>query len=98
MATKMEENRRTDLWPVLKRNAVALVTVGGLIIAIVTVYNMVLYHNTILNPQSVAKFQAEKAKAKADLEALKKLGDQRHCLNKAWFSGASPETTLKCLD
>ena len=98
MADERDTRRSTDVWPIVKRNAPAIIIVGGLIVAMVTLYNDVLYHNSIINPTTMAEWTAERAKAKADLEATKRLSDQRHCMTKAWLSGISPKSTLECLN
>lgn len=93
-----EPHRATDIWPLVKRNAVAFITIGGLIIAIVTLYNQVTYMATVVNPKAVAAWQTKQAKQEAQLEAMKRLNDQRHCMVKVWFSGVNPASTPECLD
>jgi hypothetical protein len=96
--TPRREQRATDIWPIVKKNAPAFVIVGGLIVSIVTIYNTVEWMSTVVNPEAMTKWHEERTKAKADLKAMKFKADARHCVVKGLFSGATPDTQLSCLD
>lgn len=90
-------SRPLDLWQITKHHGKTIVVVGGFFVALVTLYNMVLYHNEVINPKTVAKFKAEKATETAAITAREKLAAQRYCMTTAMLTNGGDKEQKRAI-
>ena len=98
MSEREHPHRATDVWPLVKRNLPVLFMIGGMVVALVTIYNKVEFHDTVINPDAMAEWRASQAEQKAKIREMTRLAKRRWCMTKELVNGKDQKALMQCLD
>jgi hypothetical protein len=95
----MSEERRTSInWHSIVKQLPLFVLMGSVILAIAKLYFDVAFMSQHLNPEALAKWQADQATGKAQRTSTQDINDRRWCMLKRTFQGADQHQLMECMD